>query len=818
MMFFSRWHRVAPMVLVGAFALCADGAVAQEQDQEGWEFIPAPDEPCGVNCPDPNAPLGRVNYPSRDDNFKLMFVPTERGLRLVPNPHWNGTENLGVWCGVQCLDPYAPFSITNQLRRNDTQRLILVYVRHGDDEWIGTKQNPHWVGRATSEAVEAIEAITVSAPLPLLGLGALSSEADLGADEPGSQIVSGSLDRTDVAYHATGDDVFQPVVLQNIGGVLSQGSVVDGRDGRAPKVEFVLGLDGTYPGYVLVNDGAVTGRYRIRYDDLVPMALFVDSGGTSLYTLWGDDRLPATFRREAGFAKYDGGPGVLAIEFAGTRYADALYFLDTCQACVAVPDDDSGAAVNARTATDTEAGSERPSSYINTDVDSPFEVEETSAGAIEVSGGIIRFYWRGDAGTGERVSVVRKQPIVRPGELRANVDRWVTERENAHIDLLRAGFDLRKEGRILGRRRLADAFFLFETLALLRATKLRSPEDWSVFMAVLSSAWFVRHNREPWERYTETFCGVYSEEVECTNRDQAAAEQGNAKAQTNLGITYLIGRGVPQDDAEAMRWFRQAAEQGHAKAQFNLGLMYATGRGVPQDDAEAVRWYRLAADQGDASAQFNLGVMYRDGEGVPQDEAEAVRWFRLAADQGNALGQSNLGVMYAEGRGVPQDDAEAARWYRLAAEQGDVLGQSNLGSMYATGRGVPQDDAEAVRWSRLAAEQGNALGQYNLGVIYAEGRGVPQDDAEAVRQYRLAAEQGFAQAQFNLAVMYYNGEGVPQDLVLAHMWVNIAGTNGDETSRNARDILEPDMTPAEIRRATDLARTCMASDYRNCEP
>ena len=817
-MFFSRWHRVAPMVLVGAFALCADGAVAQEQDQEGWEFIPAPDEPCGVNCPDPNAPLGRVNYPSRDDNFKLMFVPTERGLRLVPNPHWNGTENLGVWCGVQCLDPYAPFSITNQLRRNDTQRLILVYVRHGDDEWIGTKQNPHWVGRATSEAVEAIEAITVSAPLPLLGLGALSSEADLGAEEPGSQIVSGSLDRTDVAYHATGDDVFQPVVLQNIGGVLSQGSVVDGRDGRAPKVEFVLGLDGTYPGYVLVNDGAVTGRYRIRYDDLVPMALFVDSGGTSLYTLWSDDRLPATFQREAGFAKYDGGPGFLAIEFAGTRYADALYFLDTCQACVAVPDDDSGAAVNARTATDTEAGSERPSSYINTDVDSPFEVEETSAGAIEVSGGIIRFYWRGDAGTGERVSVVRKQPIVRPGELRANVDRWVTERENAHIDLLRAGFDLRKEGRILGRRRLADAFFLFETLALLRATKLRSPEDWSVFMAVLSSAWFVRHNREPWERYTETFCGVYSEEVECTNRDQAAAEQGNAKAQTNLGVRYLNGRGVPQDDAEAVRWFRQAAEQGHAKAQFNLGLMYATGRGVPQDDAEAVRWCRLAADQGDASAQFNLGVMYRDGEGVPQDEAEAVRWFRLAADQGNALGQSNLGSMYATGRGVPQDEAEAARWNRLAAEQGDVLGQSNLGSMYATGRGVPQDDAEAVRWSRLAADQGNALGHYNLGVIYAEGRGVPQDDAEAVRRYRLAAEQGHATAQFNLAVMYYNGEGVPQDLVLAHMWVNIAGTNGNETSRNARDILDPDMTPAEIRRATDLARTCMASDYRNCEP
>ena len=45
--------------------------------------------------------------------------------------------------------------------------------------------------------------------------------------------------------------------------------------------------------------------------------------------------------------------------------------------------------------------------------------------------------------------------------------------------------------------------------------------------------------------------------------------------------------------------------------------------GVPQNYAEAVKWYRLAADQGDASAQFNLGVMYDKGQGVPQDYAEA---------------------------------------------------------------------------------------------------------------------------------------------------------------------------------------------------
>ena len=65
--------------------------------------------------------------------------------------------------------------------------------------------------------------------------------------------------------------------------------------------------------------------------------------------------------------------------------------------------------------------------------------------------------------------------------------------------------------------------------------------------------------------------------------------------------------------------------------------MYQKGKGVPQDDAEAVKWYHKAAEQGDADAQNNLGVMYRNGKGVPQDDAEAVKWYRKAAEQGHAV-------------------------------------------------------------------------------------------------------------------------------------------------------------------------------------
>jgi TPR repeat protein len=33
------------------------------------------------------------------------------------------------------------------------------------------------------------------------------------------------------------------------------------------------------------------------------------------------------------------------------------------------------------------------------------------------------------------------------------------------------------------------------------------------------------------------------------------------------------------------------ADKGLAWAQFNLGIKYANGKGVPENDAEAVKWY-----------------------------------------------------------------------------------------------------------------------------------------------------------------------------------------------------------------------------------
>lgn len=68
-----------------------------------------------------------------------------------------------------------------------------------------------------------------------------------------------------------------------------------------------------------------------------------------------------------------------------------------------------------------------------------------------------------------------------------------------------------------------------------------------------------------------------------------------------------------KDYATALVHFEAAAAEGNAGEQSNLGVMYEEGHGVEQDYKKAVHWYTLAAKQGDAVAQLFLAFMYAHG-------------------------------------------------------------------------------------------------------------------------------------------------------------------------------------------------------------
>jgi TPR repeat protein len=154
-----------------------------------------------------------------------------------------------------------------------------------------------------------------------------------------------------------------------------------------------------------------------------------------------------------------------------------------------------------------------------------------------------------------------------------------------------------------------------------------------------------------------------------------------------------------EDYATAMGEWLPLAEQGDAMAQYHVGMLYHKGRGVPQDDAEARKWYAKAAAQGQARAQFSLGTLYFNGEGGPKDYQQALRWFRLGANRGDALAQTKLGIMYDDGEGVPKDKVQAYKWVSLAATNGDKSAPM-LRDILAKG----MTEAQITKAKKLASE------------------------------------------------------------------------------------------------------------------
>ena len=107
---------------------------------------------------------------------------------------------------------------------------------------------------------------------------------------------------------------------------------------------------------------------------------------------------------------------------------------------------------------------------------------------------------------------------------------------------------------------------------------------------------------------------------------QSAAPQPAAEGSAQAGWD-AFGRG---DYAGALAIWQPLAEQGDVTTQLLVGSIYDLGQGVPQDDAEAVKWYERAAAQGSAKGQYQLGAVYARSAQV-KDPFQGYKWLTIAA-------------------------------------------------------------------------------------------------------------------------------------------------------------------------------------------
>lgn len=154
---------------------------------------------------------------------------------------------------------------------------------------------------------------------------------------------------------------------------------------------------------------------------------------------------------------------------------------------------------------------------------------------------------------------------------------------------------------------------------------------------------------------------------------------GDARYCNNLGISYERSEhNLLQNYSRAVAAFVRACDGGFAAGCFNLGVTYLNGIGVSQDDVRAVGFFRQACDGGDAKGCSNLGVLYEIDRGVSKNYIRAITFYRRACDGEDANACNGLGAMYGDGRGVPQNDARAAVLFRRACDGGDATGCSEV--------------------------------------------------------------------------------------------------------------------------------------------
>ena len=236
------------------------------------------------------------------------------------------------------------------------------------------------------------------------------------------------------------------------------------------------------------------------------------------------------------------------------------------------------------------------------------------------------------------------------------------------------------------------------------------------------------------------------------------------KAQTlpaNPPLTAATPLASPPDSTEAAA-YRIKAMAGDIESARKLGRLYYLGRGVPLNFPEALKWFKIAASKGDAYAEDKMGEIARDEYIKSGDDTKPLTWFQKAADQGLADAKDNITFLYFWGEGVPNDKdladqkaKDAIPGLQKSADEGDPEALADLGDFYVYGVGFPTNYDKALSLYQKAADQGDANGQDAVGFMYEGGLGVKQDIPTAVAWYRKAAAQGLPDAQIALKQLGY---------------------------------------------------------------
>jgi TPR repeat protein len=279
--------------------------------------------------------------------------------------------------------------------------------------------------------------------------------------------------------------------------------------------------------------------------------------------------------------------------------------------------------------------------------------------------------------------------------------------------------------------------------------------------------------------------------LNCAYYQELIEQKKDIDAMYCLGMNYYEGTGGAEKDYyQAFKWFKKAAMDEHVFGQYYLGLCYLYGRGIEQDNLRAWKWLSrsskyfydkaqvLAAqcviDKVKATNELNrakllqnfLGPAFFQGNAnacflqsycahydIAGTEINYLEGFKDAARRGHPKAFYYLGMHFAKNKRTLKN---AFKCYLESAELGFVPAFVKLGMCYHKGIGTKKDPKEALKWFKKAAYENNAEGIFRLACYYLLGQGVEKDRKKAVKLFNRAAEKSSPRALIALLFLQEN--------------------------------------------------------------
>lgn len=229
---------------------------------------------------------------------------------------------------------------------------------------------------------------------------------------------------------------------------------------------------------------------------------------------------------------------------------------------------------------------------------------------------------------------------------------------------------------------------------------------------------------------------------------EAAAKAGDAEAQAEMGLLFLLGAGRDKNPARAFEWFRSSSKGGSAEGHYQLGVAYMRGTGTRVNSYNAAAAFRRAAELGHPDGMYEYGRALGEGRGIATNKELSEEWLKKASAAGSGAAALALG---REALRSKQDGTRnvggAMRFFLQGARAGNQLARMEFLKLIFAGDGAPADglggatEQEVFTWTTTLSndpslpESQRKLATFYLGQCYADAVGTDKDLARAAELF-----------------------------------------------------------------------------------